>query len=312
MSSQTCRAILTLGSARCNVAPLKSPHEDHHTSSSSKGRESHEDIAGWLAGQLMKGGRFSLVGSLIVGVIGAVLGGYLPEFLLAGLKVAPLPVIGPWLDSVLPTFLTEGLSVSLYFRLSRFSLVTAAVGAVVLLFVINAGVAWKCSGREDAPPSEGPESSRSPSIGLILRRLALALGALFLLLGLIGLYGDLYGGLYGDLYGGYGFRVGVLNAIMFFNPTLLAVGFVLLVLGAGAQAVGHPMSLGFFVTGVVLLALSQVLVLVLVLRGSSGFFDFIPWLIALTFGVFFAFVGGGLLLFFRFTTQRTQGNRRGV
>jgi uncharacterized membrane protein YeaQ/YmgE (transglycosylase-associated protein family) len=33
--------------------------------------------AGWLAGQLTKGGGFGLVGDLIVGVIGALLGGLL-------------------------------------------------------------------------------------------------------------------------------------------------------------------------------------------------------------------------------------------
>ena len=39
----------------------------------------------------------------------------LPEFLLAGFRVAPIPIIGPWLDSVLPTFVTEGLGVTFYF-----------------------------------------------------------------------------------------------------------------------------------------------------------------------------------------------------
>ncbi len=33
--------------------------------------------AGWLAGQIMRGGGFGLVGDLIVGVIGAFLGGWL-------------------------------------------------------------------------------------------------------------------------------------------------------------------------------------------------------------------------------------------
>jgi uncharacterized membrane protein YeaQ/YmgE (transglycosylase-associated protein family) len=33
--------------------------------------------AGWLAGQLVKGGRFGIVGDVIVGVIGSLLGGYL-------------------------------------------------------------------------------------------------------------------------------------------------------------------------------------------------------------------------------------------
>jgi uncharacterized membrane protein YeaQ/YmgE (transglycosylase-associated protein family) len=33
--------------------------------------------AGWLAGQVMKGSSFGLLGDLIVGVIGAILGGFL-------------------------------------------------------------------------------------------------------------------------------------------------------------------------------------------------------------------------------------------
>jgi uncharacterized membrane protein YeaQ/YmgE (transglycosylase-associated protein family) len=34
-------------------------------------------IAGWLAGQFMKGSGFGLLGDIIVGVIGALLGGWL-------------------------------------------------------------------------------------------------------------------------------------------------------------------------------------------------------------------------------------------
>lgn len=34
-------------------------------------------LAGWLAGQVTKGRGFGLVGNLVVGVIGAILGGYL-------------------------------------------------------------------------------------------------------------------------------------------------------------------------------------------------------------------------------------------
>jgi uncharacterized membrane protein YeaQ/YmgE (transglycosylase-associated protein family) len=34
-------------------------------------------IAGWLAGQVMKGGGFGVIGDMIVGVIGAFLGGWL-------------------------------------------------------------------------------------------------------------------------------------------------------------------------------------------------------------------------------------------
>jgi uncharacterized membrane protein YeaQ/YmgE (transglycosylase-associated protein family) len=34
-------------------------------------------IAGWLAGQVMKGGGYGLIGDMIVGVIGAIFGGWL-------------------------------------------------------------------------------------------------------------------------------------------------------------------------------------------------------------------------------------------
>lgn len=39
-------------------------------------------IAGWLAGQVMRGGGFGLIGDVIVGIVGAVIGGFLArEFL---------------------------------------------------------------------------------------------------------------------------------------------------------------------------------------------------------------------------------------
>jgi uncharacterized membrane protein YeaQ/YmgE (transglycosylase-associated protein family) len=63
--------------------------------------------AGWLAGKIMKGHSFGLLGNLIVGVIGAFLGGFL--FRLLGL-------------------LTIGL---------LGSLVSATVGAIVLLFILQ-------------------------------------------------------------------------------------------------------------------------------------------------------------------------------
>lgn len=37
-------------------------------------------IAGWLAGVIVKGGGFGLLGDIVVGVIGAVLGGFLFRF----------------------------------------------------------------------------------------------------------------------------------------------------------------------------------------------------------------------------------------
>jgi uncharacterized membrane protein YeaQ/YmgE (transglycosylase-associated protein family) len=66
-------------------------------------------VAGWLAGQLVKGSGFGLVGDLIVGVIGAILGG--------------------WLFGVLGVQTGAGL---------LGSLITATVGAVVLLVVLHA------------------------------------------------------------------------------------------------------------------------------------------------------------------------------
>jgi uncharacterized membrane protein YeaQ/YmgE (transglycosylase-associated protein family) len=44
-------------------------------------------IAGWLAGQFMKGGGYGLVGDIIVGVVGAFIGGFLTSLL--GLSAGP-------------------------------------------------------------------------------------------------------------------------------------------------------------------------------------------------------------------------------
>lgn len=64
-------------------------------------------IAGWLAGTLMKGRSLSLVGNLVVGVIGAILGGFL--FRLVG-------------------FVSIGLLANL---------ISATVGAIVLLLILQ-------------------------------------------------------------------------------------------------------------------------------------------------------------------------------
>ena len=34
-------------------------------------------IAGWLAGQIMRGGGFGLAGDIVVGIVGAIVGGWL-------------------------------------------------------------------------------------------------------------------------------------------------------------------------------------------------------------------------------------------
>ena len=64
-------------------------------------------IAGWLAGQVMKGGGYGVVGDMIVGVIGAFLGGWL--FSLLGIGAGGL--IG--------------------------SIIVAFVGACVLIFLLR-------------------------------------------------------------------------------------------------------------------------------------------------------------------------------
>jgi uncharacterized membrane protein YeaQ/YmgE (transglycosylase-associated protein family) len=63
--------------------------------------------AGWLASSIMRGGSLGLVGDLIVGVVGAMLGGWL--FNLLGIAIGGL--FG--------------------------SLVTALVGAIVLLYLLR-------------------------------------------------------------------------------------------------------------------------------------------------------------------------------
>lgn len=63
--------------------------------------------AGWLAGMLMKGGGFGLLRNILVGVIGAVVGG----FIVALLGIHAGGIIG--------------------------SIITATAGAVLLLFVVG-------------------------------------------------------------------------------------------------------------------------------------------------------------------------------
>jgi len=54
--------------------------------------------------------RITLVGGLYLIVVALI-----PEFLMTGFKVAPIPFIGEQLDAVLPRFITEGLGVTFYF-----------------------------------------------------------------------------------------------------------------------------------------------------------------------------------------------------
>jgi uncharacterized membrane protein YeaQ/YmgE (transglycosylase-associated protein family) len=66
-------------------------------------------IAGWLAGQIMKGGGFGLIGDIIVGIIGAFIAGWL-------LPMVHFPMIGgPIIGEI----------------------IYATIGAIILLFVIR-------------------------------------------------------------------------------------------------------------------------------------------------------------------------------
>jgi preprotein translocase subunit SecY len=54
--------------------------------------------------------RITLVGAIYLAIVAI-----LPQFLISGFKVAPIPFIGERLDAILPRFITEGMNVSFYF-----------------------------------------------------------------------------------------------------------------------------------------------------------------------------------------------------
>ncbi len=63
-------------------------------------------IAGWLAGQIMKGFGFGLVGNIVVGILGAIIAGFL-----------------------FPTFLPFGGIVG--------AIISATLGAIILLVIVG-------------------------------------------------------------------------------------------------------------------------------------------------------------------------------
>lgn len=66
-------------------------------------------IAGWLAGLLVKGGGFGLIGDIVVGIVGGFIGG--------------------WLAGVLGITIGSGMIASI---------ITAVIGAVILLVIVRA------------------------------------------------------------------------------------------------------------------------------------------------------------------------------
>lgn len=64
-------------------------------------------VAGWLAGQLMKGSGFGIIGNMAIGIVGSFIGGF--------------------------TFRLLGLSSGSFLG----SIITATVGAVILLYIVR-------------------------------------------------------------------------------------------------------------------------------------------------------------------------------
>src|SRR5438477_19965 len=54
--------------------------------------------------------RIHVAGALLLAIIAI-----LPQWLMNGFKVAPIPFVGDWLDANLPKFITEGMNVTFYF-----------------------------------------------------------------------------------------------------------------------------------------------------------------------------------------------------
>ena len=67
-------------------------------------------IAGWLAGMVMKGSGYGVLGNIVVGIIGALLGGYLSTLLFDGVTIS-------------------GINLQ--------SLLIATLGSIVLIFLLR-------------------------------------------------------------------------------------------------------------------------------------------------------------------------------
>ena len=68
-------------------------------------------IAGWLAGVIVKGYGFGLIGNIVVGIVGA---------LIAGFVISPMIGVGT---------INEGISIA--------TVLVSLVGAVILLAIVN-------------------------------------------------------------------------------------------------------------------------------------------------------------------------------
>ena len=72
-------------------------------------------IAGWLAGQFMKGGGYGIIGDIVLGIIGAFIGGFVFSLLLPGSSVGLIgsivvAFVGAVIQIALARALTRGRS----------------------------------------------------------------------------------------------------------------------------------------------------------------------------------------------------------
>lgn len=72
-------------------------------------------IAGWLAGVVMRGGGYGLIGDIIVGIVGALLGG----FLAGAIFGIPNPVNGVNVTSIIIAFLGAVILIAILRAFSR-------------------------------------------------------------------------------------------------------------------------------------------------------------------------------------------------
>ncbi len=64
-------------------------------------------IAGWLAGQIVKGGGFGLVGDIIVGIIGSIIGGWIFGTYVVGVPGVLGAIIGSTIGAVILLYIMK-------------------------------------------------------------------------------------------------------------------------------------------------------------------------------------------------------------
>jgi uncharacterized membrane protein YeaQ/YmgE (transglycosylase-associated protein family) len=71
-------------------------------------------VAGWLAGQFMKGGGYGLIGDIVLGIVGAIIGGFL-----TGLVLGRDMISGFNIESVVVAFIGAIILIAISRAFSR-------------------------------------------------------------------------------------------------------------------------------------------------------------------------------------------------